>query len=126
LANAANNSGLSETDPDWSISPVTQDPFGNDWGPGFAGIDLDEDTGGQDLMEGAAEGDAPDYVAYEDTTSPVTGWTVFAYDDAEDAWLTESYGATVGFDNGPQVPEPGTLSLIALGGFALLRRRARQ
>jgi hypothetical protein len=129
LANAANNFGLSETDPNWNISTVTQDPFGNLWGPGYAGIELQEGAGGQDLMEGASEGEASSYLATLDTTGAVTGWTVYAYDQASGNWLTETYGATAGFGNANQltaIPEPsayaGLLGLATLA-FALIRSR---
>ena len=117
----AANPGLSENDPNWSISQVMNDPFGNSWASTNGGILLSEGTGGADLMENGT-----DYMATEDTTGPVTGWTVFAFDQADGYWLTQTYGAGDGFANGPQVvPEPSTWLLMTTGlfGLALLARR---
>lgn len=47
---------------------------------------------------------------------------VMLYDGALSAKEVESLG---GLANGPVIPEPATLGLIALGGMALLRRRSR-
>jgi hypothetical protein len=47
----ASNLGLSETDPDWSISQVITDPYGNSWASTDGGILLSEGAGGSDLME---------------------------------------------------------------------------
>src|SRR5262249_23622250 len=102
LTNAGNNFGLSQDDPGWSISTVAQDPFGNAYGSQFGGIELLNGTG-QDLMEGASVGSAPAYNAFFNTVSPVTAWTVFAFDQAQGVWLSQSYGATVGFGNAPQI-----------------------
>jgi hypothetical protein len=118
LANPAGNYGLSQTAPGWTIATVTQDPFGNVWGSGAAGIVLQEGPGGQDLMEGAAQGNAPSYLASFNTTSAVTGWTVFAYIPQSAVWLTQTYGASAGFRNGPQLP--ASVPAIPIWGAGLL------
>ena len=51
LANAANNYGLSQTDPGWNISTVSVDPFGNSWGSSYAGIMLDNGSIAPHLVE---------------------------------------------------------------------------
>ncbi len=111
----AANLGLSQNDPNWSISQVMNDPFGNSWASTNGGILLSEGSGGADLMENGT-----DYMATEDTTGPVTGWTVFAYDQADGYWLTQTYGGGDGFGNGPEVPEPSTWLLMATGFFGLV------
>jgi hypothetical protein len=115
------NLGLSQTDPNWSISQVMTDPFGNSWAGTNGGILLSEGTGGNDLMENGS-----DFTFTENTTGLVTGWTVFAYDQADGFWLTQTYGAGDAFVDGPQaVPEPSTWLLMATGflGLVLLTRR---
>jgi hypothetical protein len=118
----ASNLGLSENDPDWTISQVMTDPYGNSWASTDGGILLAEGTGGSDLME-----DSADYVATEDTTGAVTGFTVFAYDQLDGYWLTETYGPVVGYSySGAQVvPETPTwlLMLLGFGGAALIALR---
>jgi hypothetical protein len=121
----ASNLGLNETDPNWNISHVMTDPYGNSWASTDGGILLSEGAGGSDLMENGA-----DYLATEDTTGFVTGWTVYAYDQADGYWLTETYGASVGFGNAAQaVPEAPTwlLMLVGFGGAAVIAlRRGRE
>jgi hypothetical protein len=121
----ASNLGLSENDPDWTISQVMTDPYGNSWASTDGGILLAEGAGGSDLME-----DGADYLATEDTTGAVTGFTVFAYDQSDGYWLTETYGPVVGYSySGAQaVPETPTWLLMLLGAgctalIALRRRR---
>jgi hypothetical protein len=115
------NLGLSETDPNWSISQVMNDPFGNSWANTNGGILLSEGAGGADLIE-----NGPNYNFTEDTTGPVTGWTVFAYDQADGYWLTQTYGTAdaIGGDQQVQVPEPCSCMLMATGflGVALVTR----
>ncbi|HEY3755865.1 MAG TPA: hypothetical protein VGL42_06925 [Opitutaceae bacterium] len=120
LANPVDGFGLSDNDPDWSVSAVTEDPFGNAWGAGFAGVELQEGNGGSDLMEGATEGAAPSYTLTEDTAGAVSGWTVFAFDQATGDWLTESYNPTVGFNNTNQVPDGTPTWVLALVAGLLL------
>jgi len=115
--------GLSQTAPDWSISRLTTDPFGNSWASTNGGILLSEGTGGADLIEQGAS-----YMFTVNTTSLVTGWTLFAFDKADGYWLTETYGAGDAYGAGPQLPEPSAWLLLAtgfLGGVSLtsLKRR---
>jgi hypothetical protein len=117
----AANLGLSENDPNWSISQVMTDPFGNSWAGTNGGILLSEGAGGTDLMEAGS-----DFMFTEDTTGAVTGWTVFAYDQADGYWITQTYGAGDAFGGGVQVvPEPSTWLFMATGllGLASLTRR---
>jgi hypothetical protein len=120
VANAANNYGLNQTDPGWNISTVSVDPFGNSWGSSYAGIMLDNGSVAPHLTEQGFT-----YHAYVNTLSAVSSWTVFAYDYLDGYWLTQNYGATVGFVNAPQVPEPGAFVLVSLGIFVLVGRRRR-
>ncbi len=55
----------------------------------------------------------------------MSDWTVYAYDDVENTWLVETYGASVGFGDPAEVPEPGAVGLMSLGALALLRRCRR-
>jgi hypothetical protein len=120
----AANLGLGDTDPGWGVAHVMTDPFGNSWAATDGGILLTKGGGGLDLME-----DGADYAATEDTKGVVTAWTVFAYDQADGYWLTETYGAGAAFGAGPQaVPEASTSLMILIGAggaglIALLRRR---
>jgi hypothetical protein len=64
-------------------------------------------------------------MATEDTSGAVTAWTIFAYDQADGYWLTETYGARVGFGAGPEVvPEAPTslMMLLGAGCIALITR----
>jgi hypothetical protein len=125
FANSPLNStdlGLSQTAPNWGISQVSQDPFGNSWASTNGGILLSAGMDGADLIE-----QGQSYKFTENTTGLVTGWTLFAYDQADGYWLTESYGAGDAYGAGPQVPEPAAWLLLAIGflgpvSLALLRR----
>ncbi len=108
--------GLSQTAPNWSISQVTTDPFGNSWASTNGGVLLSEGTGGSDLMEQGLN-----YMFTENTIGLVTGWTLFAFDQADGYWLTETYGAGDAYGAGPQVvPEPSAWLLMATGFLGLL------
>jgi hypothetical protein len=118
----AANPGLSETDPNWNISQISTDPFGNSWSDTNGGILLTEGAGGSDLMENGT-----DFNFTEDTTGAVTAWTVYAYDQADGYWLTQTYGAGDGFGDALQVPEPSTSLLMATAFVAVMlfgRRRS--
>jgi hypothetical protein len=115
------------TQPGWSESRITNDPFGGIWSGG--GLDLDAASASADLTPGEVAD------AALDTTSPADQYNVF-FQLADGEWMVQSFGAdnnALGLQSDfvAAAPEPGTLPLLATGFVGLFglaarsRRRAR-
>lgn len=104
------------TQPGWSESLITSDPFGGIWGGG--GEDLSVTPASSDLVPGEIADTTLD------TTAPADQYNVF-FQLADGDWMVQSFGAA-GNAFGAQtdfvapVPEPATLPLLATGLVGLL------
>jgi hypothetical protein len=122
------DSAFTFTQPGWSESRTTADPFGGTWS---GGLDLNAKSAGSDLTPGEVAD------ATLDTTAPVNQYNVF-FQLADGDWMVQSFGAdnnAFGLqpDSVVPVPESGTLPLatgfVSLLGLAARRRwrmRARK
>ena len=101
-------SSISFTQPGWTSSVITTDPFGGSWSGG--GVDLTAASLGNALASGqTAE-------ASFATSSPVTGYNVFFQMSSGD-WGVQAIGVDGNAfgDQVDAVPEPSTLVLLGLG-----------
>jgi hypothetical protein len=63
------------------------------------------------------------YFPNDDTSSPLPGSTISYYTEGNSKWHPIQFQNTRMTVEGHTIPEPGTLSLLALGSLAMLRRR---
>ncbi|MGD0771071.1 MAG: hypothetical protein ABSB42_23035 [Tepidisphaeraceae bacterium] len=102
----------------WTESEVTTDP----WGYSHSG-------GGEDITDSSGSELTPSMLeqATLDTQGADTGFDVFMHDSLTGDWFMQTIGAPdqAAIDLQQQLPEPGALSLLAIGGLTLLRRRTR-
>ena len=134
--NPSTNAGLdsfvdpSEPTSTWTVAEDATDPFGNSISD--EGIEYDLASG-----TGLEPGQTATLDIGTDAEFANEGYDVLVHyepdaDDPNGFWMpvveagTELDPSAISEDQDIDVPEPGTLSLIALGGFALLRRRARR
>jgi hypothetical protein len=113
---ALGDSNFTFTEPGWSESEITNDPFGGTWSGG--GEDISVTSAGSDLTPGEVAD------AALDTIAPADQYNVFFQLDDGD-WMVQSYGAQdnafgLQADSVAAVPEPGTLPLLVTGLAGLL------
>lgn len=108
-------SGWNGTGPDFAFSESW-----NSGAPGFSDLSYDVDYG-------TFTGDGDFYIVYQNSITPtdlVSGWSLDSGDDVINgnivtAVLSEAYAEY------SVVPEPATLSLLAVGAVSLLRRKRK-
>ncbi len=104
------DSNFTFTEPGWSESQITSDPFGGVWSGGGEDLTL---TSGSLLTLGETADTT------FDTTSPASQYNVF-FQLSDGNWMVQSVGADENaFGDQPDVtapvPEPGSLAVLATG-----------